>query len=161
VADLLTHGAAAVLLKAGTRWHFCPVFVLGTFVPDVFSRIPAIVLTWVHLHLVALPPQVLTMWQPLHQPFGLFFLAYLLCLFFDVGQRRLVFWNLVGGMALHLGLDVLQDHHGAGYQLGFPFTDAVWELGIIGSEATVWTAAPLAALAAFVAWRRQAKSPVG
>ena len=155
MADLITHGAAAVLLKAGTSWRYTAVFVLGTVTPDVFSRVPAIALGLVHVHLTPLPVQLLTLWQPMHQPLGMTLLAYVLCHFFSASIRAQVFWNLLGGMALHLGLDLLQGHHGAGYQLGFPLTGDVWELGWIGSESTVFFSLPLAVVAGAVAWWHQ------
>ena len=156
VADLVTHGAAAVLLKGGMGWRYTAVFVAGTLMPDVFSRVPAIALGWVHVHLIPLPVQAMTLWQPLHQPLGMLLMAYLLCHFFEARHRESIFWNLLGGMAFHLGLDLLQDHHGVGYQLAFPFSENVWELGLIGSEATVPIAVPLALIAFLVVRRHQA-----
>jgi hypothetical protein len=158
VGDLLTHGAAAVLLKVGVRGRFIPVFVLGTVMPDLCSRVPAIGLGYVHVHLVRVSPFLTHGWQPLHQPIGLVLLAFLTCFLFQETVRSSVFWNLLGGMALHLGLDVLQSHHGAGYLLGFPFSDFAWELGVIGSEATVGWAIPLSLLAWFV-YRYRASQP--
>ena len=89
---------------------------------------------------------------------GLVLLAFLTCFLFQETVRASVFWNLLGGMALHLGLDLLQSHHGAGYLLGFPFSDFAWELGAIGSEATVGWAIPLSLLAWFV-YRYRAPQP--
>ena len=124
--------------------------------PDVFSRVPAIGLGWIHVHLTPLPVQAMTLWQPLHQPLGMLLLAYFLCHFFEAQGRVSVFLNLLGGMALHLGLDLLQDHHGVGYQLAFPFSEGVWELGLIGSEATVPIAIPLALVSLFLVRRHHA-----
>ena len=149
MADLLTHGAAAVLTKVGTRGRFIPVFVLGTVMPDLCSRVPAIVMGYIHVHMIRVPSLLTHGWQPMHQPVGLVLLAFLASFFFREAVRASVFWNLLGGMALHLALDVLQSHHGAGYLLGFPFTDIAWELGLIGSEATVGWAIPLCILAWF------------
>jgi len=156
VADLLTHGAAAVLVKAGTGWRYPAVFVAGTFAPDLASRVPAIGFGLIHVHWVSLPSWLTHGWQPLHQPFGLLVLAYVISMFFRVHDRVGVFLNLIGGMALHMFLDVLQDHHGVGYLLGFPFWEGHWELGAVGSEATVWVAVPLCILAAWVASKKQA-----
>ena len=160
MADLLTHGAAAVLVKAGTGWRYPAVFVLGTFAPDLASRVPAIGLGLVHAHWYALPTWLTHGWQPLHQPLGMLVLAYLLSMFFRVQERVAVFTNLVGGMTLHMVLDVLQDHHGVGYLLGFPLWEGDWELAAIGSEATVWVALPLCVLAAWVAKRKSSTSGV-
>ena len=61
--------------------------------------------------------------------------------------------NLLGGMLLHMAIDLLQSHLGVGYPLLFPFSTHAVELGLIGSEATVPLALPLAVLAVWV-WRR-------
>ena len=88
-------------------------------------------------------------WEPMHQPVGLVVLAYLLCMFVPELIRLAVFWNLLGGMVLHMALDLLQNHHGVGYMLVFPFSTWGFEFACIGSEATVWVAPFLA----FLAWR--------
>lgn len=144
MADLVTHGAAAVLLKAAYRGAMVPVFVLGTVAPDLFSRVPAILMGYVHVHLVSLPAWLTHGWQPLHQPVGLIILAYLMSMMFEAHVRQRVFANLTGGMALHYGIDLLQDHHGVGYLVGFPFWHGSFEFAMMGSEATVWWAVPLA-----------------
>ncbi len=154
MADLVTHAASAVLLKSITGWRYPAVFVLGTLAPDIFCRVPAIVFGGIHNNFMALPPVATNIWQPLHQPLGMTLLAYFLCMFFEQPVRKAVFINLLGGMALHLGLDLLQDHHGAGYPLLFPFSQQGFEFGIIGSEATVFWAIPLAVVAALVCRRR-------
>ncbi len=154
VADLLSHGAVAVLAKAGTRWNMAPVFVAGTVAPDVFSRVPALTLGWVHTQVMALPPLLTFGWDVMHQPFGMLVLAYLLAQFFGSTIRRTVFLNLVGGMALHIVFDMLQYHFGAGYLLLFPFSDWAFEFGWIGSEDTVWVA-PVLVAAAVWATRHQ------
>jgi hypothetical protein len=154
VADLLSHAAIAVMLKAGTGWRMPAVFVAGTILPDVASRVPAIGLGYIHVHLVPMPEWLLFAWEPMHQPMGMCILAYLVSMFFGEHIRRPVFWNLLGGMALHLTLDVLQSHHGAGYMLGFPFFTQAFELGWIGSEATVPLAAPLCVFAWWLVRKR-------
>lgn len=157
MADLVTHSALAVLLKASTRGPMTAVFVLGTVLPDLCSRVPAIALGYVHVHLVRLPALATHGWQPLHQPVGMLILAYLVAMMFQESVRRAVFANLVGGMALHLLVDMLQDHHGAGYLVGFPVWTGSFEFGWIGSEATVWWAVPLAIAAwALTRMRRRA-----
>jgi hypothetical protein len=154
VADLLTHGAVAVLAKAGTRWRMVPVFVGGTLAPDLFSRVPALSLGWVHTAIVPLPPVLTYGWDVLHQPVGMVVLAYLLALFFDVAIRASAFLNLLGGMFLHLAIDLLQHHYGAGYLLLYPFSDWDVEIGWLGSEDTVWAAPFLVAAAVWAAKRR-------
>lgn len=158
MADLLSHAAVAVILKAGTGGRMPAVFVAGTILPDVASRVPSIILGYIHVHLVPLPEWWLFAWEPMHQPVGMTILAYLVSMFFCVSVRRAVFCNLLGGMSLHMLMDVLQSHHGAGYMLGFPFGVQAFELGWIGSEATVPFAAPLCAIAWWLARRSEGRS---
>ena len=153
MADLVTHAAGAVLFKAAVGWRFVAVFVFGALAPDIFCRIPSIVLGGIHNYVVPLPPVLTHVWQPLHQPAGMVLLAYALCLFFQEAVRKTVFFNLLGGMGLHLVFDMLQDHHGAGYQLFFPFSTHAVEWGLIGSESTVYWAIPLAIVAGVVTQR--------
>lgn len=152
MADLLTHGAAAVLVKAGTRWRMAPVFVAGSLAPDMMSRAPAIAMGWVHRELTPVHPMLAYGWDPLHQPVGMLILAYLLSMLFAESLRRAVFLNLLGGMLLHLALDLLQDHQGVGYLLAYPFSDWLFEFGWVGSEDSVYVA-PVFAAAAIWAWR--------
>ena len=154
MADLISHASVAVLAKAGTRWSMAPVFVAGTLAPDLLSRAPAIALGWVHRNLVTLPDVMTYGWDPLHQPLGMLIAAYGLTLLFQAEERRSVFLNIVGGMSLHLALDLLQHHFGVGYLLAFPFSHWHFELAWIGSEDTV-LAAPILAILAVWAWRVQ------
>ena len=147
MADLLTHGAVAVIAKAGIGWRMPAVFVAGTILPDVASRVPAMSLGFIHVHVTPIPQWMLFAWEPMHQPLGMLLLAYLISMFFGVAKRPAIFMNLLGGMALHLLMDLVQSHHGAGYMLGFPFATGSFELGWIGSEATVPVSLPLCVLA--------------
>ena len=155
MADLLTHGAAAVLFKAASRWEMAPIFVVGTFLPDVASRVPSIGLGLIHVHLMRIPEWLLFAWEPMHQPFGMLLVAYLLSMWFPVAVRLSIFTNIVGGMALHLLLDVFQSHHGAGYMLMFPFKTGAFEFGWMGSEATVPFALPLGLVSAWLIYKRK------
>ncbi|MCO4745456.1 MAG: metal-dependent hydrolase [Proteobacteria bacterium] len=60
-------------------------------------------------------------------------------------DRRAAFVWLLAGGALHYLLDILQDHDGVGYRLFWPVSPGRFELGWIGSEATVGVALPLLA----------------
>lgn len=157
MADLITHAAAAVLVKTATRWRYTPVFVAGSLAPDLFSRVPALVFGWLFTAGLPVPPVLTYGWDVLHQPLGMCLLAYVLTLFFGAEIRSRVFWNLLGGMFLHLGIDMLQHHLGAGYLLFYPLSDWAFEFGLIGSEDTVWVALPMAFCAA-VATRAKARA---
>jgi len=159
VADLITHWSAAVLLKAGIGWRDVPVFVAGSLLPDVLARVPPLAVELLARPLGGAPPWVSYVWVPMHLPVGMLVLSFSLCLLFPAPRRRVVFANLLGGMALHLGLDLLQDHQGVGYQLLFPLWGRPVELGIFGSEDSVLVAPVLAVLALGAWWRRRSRAP--
>ena len=154
MADLITHGAVALMVKAATRVRMVSVFVAGTLLPDVASRVPSIGLGLVHVHILRVPEWMLFAWEPLHQPVGMVLLSYFLAMLFSAQVRTSVFLNLLGGMALHMMLDLLQSHHGAGYMLMFPFGMSSFEFGWMGSEATVPVSIPLGLLSIWLVRKR-------
>jgi hypothetical protein len=161
VADLLTHWSLAVLVKAGVGWRDVPLFVAGSLLPDLMARLPPLALELLARPFGGAPPWLSYVWVPMHLPTGMLLLGFVLCLLFPVDRRRVVFANLVAGMALHLGVDLLQDHLGVGYQLLFPLWGRPFELGIYGSEDSVWVAPFLSAAALMVWWRRRRSAPAG
>ena len=89
MADLITHSALAVIVKASTDWRMPAVFVAGTLLPDIASRVPAIGLGYIHVHLLEIPRWILFAWEPMHQPLGMVVFAYLVSLFFSAVQQDL------------------------------------------------------------------------
>ena len=158
MADLVTHAAVGVLVKAATSRSNAAAFIAGTLLPDLLSRLPSMICSAARA-LVEVPPALIYGWDPLHTPAGMLLSAYAISLLFVAEQRAGVFWNLLGGMLLHMAIDLLQSHLGVGYPLLFPFSTHAVELGLIGSEATVPLALPLAVLAVWV-WRRGQPSDV-
>lgn len=151
VADLVTHACSALLPGALFRSRFVPFVVVGTIVPDALGRAIPLALERLYAHGVPVPMPVLWAWAGLHEPFGAALSALVLALCFAEPDRKRVLLALWAGCALHTGVDVLQDHHGEGYVLFLPFSDVDFELGWIGSEATVTIAVPLAIVTA-AAW---------
>ena len=152
MADLVTHAAVGVLLKAATSRTHAAAFIAGALLPDLLSRLPSMICSAARV-IVDVPSLLIYGWDPLHTPVGMLLSAYAISLLFVAEQRVGIFWNLLGGMLLHMAIDLLQSHLGVGYPLLFPFSTRAFELGVIGSEATVPLALPLALLAAW-AWRR-------
>lgn len=152
MADLVTHLCSALLPGAWLRGRYLGAVVLGTALPDLVSRVPPLAmdlfegLGWIDLPDVALMP-----WGVYHEPLPLVLTCGLVATWFIARDRAGVFLGLLGGCALHIGLDVLQDHHGEGYFLCAPLSLTRFELGWIGSEATV-VVAPWLALATALAW---------
>ena len=148
MADLITHlctGALpAALFAPGAVVPLC----VGATLPDLTGRAPQMVLSMAQL---PLPNPLIWAFDVLHQPLPQLLLAGLFALGFQPAHQVRVFGWTAAGVALHFLLDVLQDHHGHGYYLLFPLSDWRWELGWIGSEATVdW--APWILALTLLAW---------
>ena len=158
MADLITHACVAVLFKAITGGGRVRTFVAGTLLPDVLARVPAMGLGLVHRHVEGLPDIVRSMWMPLHLPVGMIPAAYVLSLLFEEAERPAVFRALLGGMMLHLAVDLLQRHYTPGYRIFFPLWPQGIELGLIGSEDTIWAAPFLVVLAALAWWWRSRRA---
>ena len=155
MADLVTHVGAALLFKGATRGRHAPVFVLGTVMPDVCGRV-------LGMGLARVPdcPDLL-IYGPgvVHMPLGMVALSLLFSLAFREDQRASVFGNLLAGAVLHLAIDLLQHHVGTGYPLLFPFSTWHWELGWIGSEATIPWSLPILLLGGGLWWFRGSRPP--
>ena len=155
MADLVTHVCVAYLCKVVARGAHVPVFIAGTVLPDLVCRVPAIVFSGASQRGLAVPWELMVGWEPLHLPVGMLVLSWTLSLLFREQERRSIFWNLLGGMGLHLLIDLLQDHYGVGYLLFFPAPLPSFELGWIGSEDSVVMALPLLAITMLIWWRRR------
>jgi hypothetical protein len=152
MADLVTHGCIAFLLKAPTRRRHVAAFVAGNLLPDLLSRVPFGIAMWIHRHVHPLPLELVYGWEPLHLPVGMAVAAWALAGLFPREQRRGVGLNLLLGMLVHLAVDVTQRHLGGGYLLLWPLSLWSWELGLLDTEATVLVAPFLVPLT-FLAWR--------
>lgn len=151
MADPLLHLSSGILLKAALDERPLGAFAVGAVLPDLASRLPSLGLERVLAAGVPVPRWLMTGWSVFHQPVGAAVLCGLLATAFVPEQRREVFVGLYAGVAMHLLLDLLQFHHGQGYALLFPASDAVFELGWIGSESTLWLTLPVTVVA-FVTW---------
>lgn len=138
MADLITHGCTAIIAKSCTRrGDHVAVFVAGTCLPDLLGRVPSMALTRIRWDVPGIPEWAVYVWGPLHMPVGVAAMAFAFSFVFGVEVRRTVFLNLLGGGLLHLAVDLVQFHFGVGYLLLFPLSMWDFELGWIGSEATV------------------------
>lgn len=151
--DLVTHACVAWLVKTTAGGRSLPAFVAGSFAPDLLARVPALVFTAVDAQLWPVPEVLIYGWDPLHLPAGMIPAAWLISRLFPTADRLPVFANLLGGMFLHLGLDLLQGHWGVGLALFFPFSTRTFELGWVGSESSVLVAPVLLGTCAIVARR--------
>jgi len=160
VADLVTHMATGLLVKAATRRGHTATLVLGTVLPDLVARAPGLVFARGREAGLAIPETWVHAPQVAHMPLGMLALTTLLALFFVEEERFEAWRNLLGGCLLHLALDLGQDHMGVGYMLAYPFSTADFELRWLSSEATVWVAPWLGPLSLWLWWKRR-PSPEG
>lgn len=151
MADLVTHACTALLPGAFVRSRWIGVVTVGTVLPDVLGRVVPLGLERLQLLGAPIPPAAIPAFGPLHGVVGSALTALFVALWFVPGRRRGAFLALMLGVALHLGVDVTQFHHGQGYPLAAPLDWTPFELGWIGSEATVPYALPLLALTG-LAW---------
>jgi hypothetical protein len=133
------------------RWRLSVIAAVGTTLPDLASRLPSQLLEQLWLRGVAVPDWLMTPWGVFHLPLPLVLICVLIALGFRPSDRAAVLGALWVGVALHLGVDLLQDHHGQGYRLLFPLSHMDVELGLIHSEATP-VLAPWFALVTGGAW---------
>lgn len=154
MADLVTHLCTALLPGALLRSRITPVVAFGTVLPDLFGRAVPLALERLYDRGWPVPPELLWPWTALHEPVGWMLVSACCASLFVERQRWRVFGALCLGGALHTGLDVLQDHHGEGYLLLAPFSTRDFELGLMGSEATVAVVGIVAAatLCAYLPW---------
>lgn len=148
MADLITHLCTGALPAALLAPRAVVPLCVGVTMPDLTGRAPQMLISILDL---PLPNPVIWAFDVLHQPLPQTLLAGLFALAFHPTQQARVFGWTCAGVVLHFLLDVLQDHHGHGYYLAFPLSEVRWELGWIGSEATVpW--APWVLALTVVAW---------
>ena len=162
MADLLSH--VLVNQIAGQRVLSRPelaCFVSGALLPDLGSRVPRVLLQGA-LRTGLLEPgetaRMLVMGVDVpHQPVGFALvciaLGALLPERLAPPHRWRAAWLLYLGGLLHLAADLLQSHIAPGYRYLEPLHPAAFELGVVGTEATL-LAIPLLAATAWLTRRR-------
>ncbi len=151
MADLVTH-LCTVLLPAGILgYRRVGPAAVGVALPDLLARVVPLGLVELVKAGIPLPEAVVAGWGVLHEPIPLALAGFVLVGAVVARERREAGIGLAIGAVLHLAVDLLQDHHGRGYFLLAPFSIGRYELGLIGSEATVGVA-PWLALVTAVVW---------
>lgn len=126
--DLLTHIAVAYgCQRCAMKSPLTSWFLVGTVLPDVLTRPFSILF-----------PSLAWFVMPLHTPVGLLLVCALVSHLIPQKNRRSVFYNLLGGAALHLLLDLFQKHIGGGYYMFFPFSWWSFEFGFIWPETSLY-----------------------
>jgi hypothetical protein len=119
--DLITHFAAAYVIKAPKRWaRFRIPFYIGALLPDLLTR---------PLHIV-FPSLGKTIYS-LHTPISVVLICLLAAQFFQKDIRAGVRSNLLLGSFLHFGLDLLQKTVITAYYWFFPFSWKTFDFGIL------------------------------
>lgn len=159
MADLVTHVAVVLLPAAIPRWRLAPIAAIGTILPDLLGRAVPLALERLCGLGLPIPASAMWPWAALHEPVGWLLSSTIVACAFVERDRARVWSALCLGGTLHTALDVLQFHHGQGYVLLAPFSSRTYELGWLGSEATVGWAVPLGVATALawgapVIWRR-------
>jgi hypothetical protein len=126
--DLLTHLMIAQgCRKLGNGCSLTSCFLIGTVLPDLLVR---------PFHIMW--PSLFWFVMPLHTPVGLLLVCAFTSQFFRPPRQKLAFYNLLGGAALHLFLDLFQKHIKSGYLWFFPFSWSTPEIGLIWPETSLY-----------------------
>lgn len=151
MADLVTHLATALIPGVALPRAQAALLAAGVTLPDLGGRVPGLAREVLEALGLATADGLHVPFAVLHQPIGGVLAGVLLAWLLPQTERANAAFLLGLGVFLHLAVDVLQDHHGLGYHLLAPVHFGRFELGCIGSEATVpW--APWLALATALVW---------
>lgn len=152
--DLVTHFSTAYILKLPHRWSSRVIpFYIGAILPDLLSR-----------PLFILFPQSDRIIFSFHTPAVMAVFCLLLAQFFEKRIRSAVRINLLLGIMLHFGLDLLQKQITSSYYWLFPFSWKSFDLGLFWPEDSVWLVPVWIALLVVIEFvflfRRRKKNPI-
>ncbi len=152
--DLITHAGVGLLLRLPARRSPLVWFIVGSCMPDIAARLPALSLA---LASAVFGFEISEVWLDatamLHLPLPFLLLCLLVALLLPISIRRVAFRNMALGGLVHLAIDLTQYHINGGYRVFYPFSMEMFELGWISNEASLdWLpySAPLFALALLV-----------
>jgi len=165
MADLLTHGLSAALVRGGKRPDSTLLWLVsGVILPDLLARAPLLLvhglqhrLGWMEWLALDDDRLITAMGFP-HTPAGMVLVATLIALVLPASLTRSpgrwrVAGLLGGGSLLHLLVDVMQRHlEPAGYYLLYPFSVERWELGWFRSDGSLLALPLLAVLWVVLNW---------
>ncbi len=141
---ILVNTITGKVLKSG---KYLPVFIMGSLLPDVLTRIPSntlqiinkLCLKLLNIETYTWTAHISWFMAPFHTPFILFLLCYMLALGLRQPIRKPVFGWLWSGVLLHLGLDALQRHIGFAYYWLFPFSWQSYSQGLFWPETPLYS----------------------
>ena len=151
--DLFTHFAAGFFL-GHTKFlkRHIAIFVIGSILPDVFTRIPGIVLQeFFHL-------PVYYFLGAFHTPVGILLICYLLSFAFTQPERKITFFYLFLGAMVHFFIDLMQrQFHEGIYMPYFPLSLKTIQWGWFDFNASVYLF-PLLFVSVVLVWRKDKKN---
>jgi membrane-bound metal-dependent hydrolase YbcI (DUF457 family) len=166
VADLLTHSLVPFIVDS--EWlddDELAAFVQGGILPDILARSPVSAVGLL-AELGIVSPVVgddrfILGLEFLHEPIGFALLSLALVLLapaslLGLPRRAAWAWLLLGALS-HSALDVIQRHPEAPYMWLFPCSSQTWELGLVGTEASMLAWPVLIPVAVALARRRAAR----
>lgn len=164
--DLITHAGLGLLLRIPARRSPLVWFIVGSCLPDVAARLPALTLALASsVFQFSLSQAWMDGTGMLHLPLPFVLLCLLMALLLPLDIRRVAFVNLALGGVVHLTLDLTQYHLNGGYRVFFPFSMSMFELGWISNEASLdWLpyTVPVFALVLLIkVWRENKKADRG
>jgi membrane-bound metal-dependent hydrolase YbcI (DUF457 family) len=139
---LATHVLAAYLVKNAAGIRPLALFLLGTILPDILSRVPFFVI-----------PGLFWAVKALHSVFVIVLACLLLSYLFPERGRRQAFKILLAGALLHIFLDLFQLSIYPGYMWFFPFSTYAFNLGLFWPEEPLF-ALPFLALVSLAVYLR-------
>jgi len=144
--DLITHLCSAQVVRRLCRLPLFPVFSLGVILPDLISR---------PFHILF--PSTFWFVEPLHSPFVCLLYCALASLIFVPAIRKVCFFSLSGGVALHLFLDSFQKQIGPMYYWLFPFSWKSWWFGFFWPEDALFFLPVTVLITLLISWMMKEK----
>lgn len=146
--DLVTHTTFGYLVR-NRRWdvHTLILFMMGTMLPDVFSRTFIIIFK-----------EYRGFFHAWHTPIVIILLSALISILFEKGMRKQVFKYLLLGSAFHCLLDLFQlSVNDTAYLWFFPFSSTFdIQIGLFWAEDTL-ALTPLFILLFFISYKWERK----
>lgn len=139
MADLLSHALIAHTVKRLSPFgKGAYLFFVGTLLPDVLGRAPRILLHMFTPKDWTVSPVVMELWNVAHTPIPFVVLMAAVAFLWPEKKRLKVFANLSLGGLVHIAVDVTQWHiEGNVYRLLWPISEKGYELGWVGTEASL------------------------
>lgn len=156
MADMISHTLVGYILKkSSSSQKGMAAFLVGCCLPDFLMHGPGVgIQIFCDLFSREQPYLLLMGLGVLHDPLGYTIFCFWISRFLKGPEnQKLLFQNLLLGGALHYLLDIIQIHLNPGYLPLFPLANSPFEVGLIGSETSLYFV-PLWILLSLLLWWR-------